>query len=312
MPTAVTPDAEAAAARLRDGGLVAFPTETVYGLGADATDAPAVARIFQAKGRPDDNPLIVHLPHPDLAEVARSTQPYVPSLVEAFMPGPVTLVVPRRAEIPDIVTAGLDTVGVRVPGLQLARDFLAACGCPVAAPSANRSGRPSPTAWRHVLEDLEGRVDVLLQGPDAKVGLESTVIDCTGPQPEILRQGAIDLEALRAVVPGAILADRRASLARSPGTRHRHYAPAATVVLVDTVPSDPLVGSAYVGLQAPKSEAAFVFAHVPDSLESYARDLFGALRRADAEGASRIYCQRVGHAGLGAALMDRLRRAAEG
>ncbi len=200
--TILTSSCEEAAAFIRRGELAAFPTETVYGLGADALDVTAVKRIFEVKGRPTDNPMIVHLADTgDIASVVRELSRAARLLIREFFPGPLTLVLEKASAIPMEVTAGLATVGVRVPSHPVAREFLRACGRPVAAPSANRSGAPSPTTWESVQEDLDGLVPCILKGDRSAVGLESTVVDCTGSTPVILREGAIGLETLRTIVP---------------------------------------------------------------------------------------------------------------
>jgi len=311
--TLLTTDVHEAAALIRRGELVAFPTETVYGLGADAFNPEAVRKIFEAKGRPLDNPLIVHIAHLDqLARLVRDVPEAARRFMERFFPGPLTLVLPRHPDVPDEVTAGLPTVGVRMPRHLVARAFLEACGTPVAAPSANRSGRPSPTRWEAVYADLNGRIACILQGDRSDMGLESTVVDCTGPEPVVLRAGAVPLEALREVVPETRLVGNEMSLkARSPGTRYRHYAPQARVVLVDhpdeAVP-DPR--HAYIGLTPPAHPEAFGACCVCPDVETYAYELFDFFRRCDAQGCTRIYAQRVPRTGLGLALMDRLERAA--
>jgi len=311
--TLLTTDVHEAAALIRRGELVAFPTETVYGLGADAFNPEAVRKIFEAKGRPLDNPLIVHIAHLDqLARLVRDVPEAARRFMERFFPGPLTLVLPRHPDVPDEVTAGLPTVGVRMPRHPVARAFLEACGTPVAAPSANRSGRPSPTRWEAVYADLNGRIACILQGDRSDMGLESTVVDCTGSEPVVLRAGAVPLEALRKVVPETRLVGDEASLkARSPGTRYRHYAPQARVVLVDhpdeAVP-DPR--HAYIGLTPPAHPEAFGACCICPDVETYAYELFDFFRRCDAQGCTRIYAQRVPRTGLGLALMDRLERAA--
>ncbi|BBM69903.1 L-threonylcarbamoyladenylate synthase [Rhodothermus marinus] len=311
--TLLTTDVHEAAALIRRGELVAFPTETVYGLGADAFNPEAVRKIFEAKGRPLDNPLIVHIAHLDqLARLVRDVPEAARRFMERFFPGPLTLVLPRHPDVPDEVTAGLPTVGVRMPRHPVARAFLEACGTPVAAPSANRSGRPSPTRWEAVYADLNGRIACILQGDRSDMGLESTVVDCTGPEPVVLRAGAVPLEALREVVPETRLVGNEMSLkARSPGTRYRHYAPQARVVLVDhpdeAVP-DPR--HAYIGLTPPAHPEAFGACCICPDVETYAYELFDFFRRCDAQGCTRIYAQRVPRTGLGLALMDRLERAA--
>src|SRR5690606_15292661 len=188
MKTIVTDSAREAAEVIRSGGLAAFPTETVYGLGADIFNPEALARIFEAKGRPQDNPLIAHIGRPEqMAMLAEEVSDSAQRLIEGFSPGPLTVVVKRAEGVPDLATAGLDSIGVRMPGNDLAREFISLCGTPIAAPSANLSGRPSPTTWEAVLEDLDGRIDCILKGEQTEIGLESTVVDCTKQPPVLLR-----------------------------------------------------------------------------------------------------------------------------
>jgi L-threonylcarbamoyladenylate synthase len=336
-PNAPDPAAlEPAAAVLRGGGLVAFPTETVYGLGANALDAAAVARIFVAKGRPAEDPLIVHvLDLAGAAEVAADVPPLARHLAEHFWPGPLTLVLPRSAALPPAVSAGLDSVAVRSPAHPVARALLAAAGVPVAAPSANRFGQVSPTTARHVLDDLGDRVDVVVDGGPATVGVESTVVDVRGTVPVVLRPGGITLEQLAAVAPGSRLAgahDRPAGPQSSPGLLSRHYAPRALLVLVQGPPvavsqamvdvAARLVGRGrHVGaLIAVEDRAAFesgpqVEQACLGSLDDpagAARHLYAALHDLDAAGVEWIVARDWGAAGLGLALRDRLTRAAEG
>jgi L-threonylcarbamoyladenylate synthase len=319
-PTRLTDDPAAAAALVRAGRVVAFPTETVYGLGADAWQPAAVARIFAAKGRPSDNPLIVHVGDPgDLARVAARVPPAADALVARFFPGPLTVIVPKRPDLPDVVTAGLGTVGVRMPRHPVAQAFLRACGTPVAAPSANRSGRPSPTTWQAVEADLGGRIAAILRGGPSETGLESTVVDCTTDPPAVVRPGAVPLDALRAALPETGLAPPDAAArARSPGTRHRHYAPDVPVRLVATPAEAARLAVrtpgpvAYLGLDAPPDAAAFARVHAAPDVAAYARALFAFLRAAEADGCALILAQTVPPTGLGLALMDRLERAAAG
>jgi L-threonylcarbamoyladenylate synthase len=306
--TLLTRSVPEAAAVLRRGGTVAFPTETVYGLGAAARDAAAVAAVFRAKGRPADNPLIVHVAGADAVGALAVLTDAAAALLGAFAPGPLSLVLRARPGLPPAVTAGLETVAVRVPGHPLALALLREAGVPVVAPSANRSGRPSPTTWEAVRDDLGGRVDAVLQGPPTRVGLESTVVDATGRAPVVLRPGAVPLEALRAVVPATVALAEGAGPARSPGLRHRHYAPTARVRLVERG-RQPSADAAYIGLDPPAPGYAAV-AVCPD-VEAYARRLFAFFREADAAGLGRIDAQAVPDAGLGRALLDRIRRAAE-
>lgn len=313
MNTIVTQDVELAAATLKEGGLVAFPTETVFGLGASAFQPNAVSRIFQAKNRPQDNPLIVHIAHRNqIAEVCEVIPEAARVLIDAFFPGPLTLVVPAAPTLPSVVTASLGTVGIRMPDHDVANAFLRACGEPVAAPSANRSGRPSPTTWEAVMDDLDGRVDVILRGDASRVGLESTVVDCTGKEPIILRPGSISLEDLKMVYPGTRMSDAADVVShRSPGTRHRHYRPEADVVVVSS-PSktEGRSGYAYIGLESPEKGWYDGPIRVPGDVSIYARDLFHFFRTCEKAGINRIECQTVGLEGMGRALMDRLQRAA--
>jgi len=292
---------------------VAFPTETVYGVGTDAFQPRAVRRIFDAKERPADNPLIVHVWRPEQFDRVAATVPQsARRLCDAFLPGPLTLVLPKHPDLPSVVTAGLDTVGVRMPRLPLAQVFLEACDTPVPAPSANQSGRPSPTHWRAVEQDLGGRIDCILQGGRTAAGVESTVVDCTADPVEILRPGAVSVEAVREVLGDVMGAPSDANhAARSPGTRHRHYAPTARVQLVkDAAAASPDAQHAYVGLDAPPSPDAFGAVYVEETVEAYAHDLFHIFRTCDDQGIERIFAQTVPPEGLGRALNDRLRRAA--
>lgn len=310
MRTLLTRDPDEAAAVLLRGGLCVLPTETVYGLAALAHDADAVRRVFEAKGRPSDNPLIVHLGDAAEADAVAWVTDLGRSLLRAFAPGPLTVVLPARPGLPPAVTAGLDTVAVRVPSAPLARAVLRATG-PLVAPSANRSGHPSPTTWAAALDDLDGRVDAILQGPPTTVGLESTVVDATGAAPLVLRPGAVTLDALRGHFPASRAVTAGAEEARrSPGTRHRHYAPRAQVCLVAPGDAAPSADAAWIGLSPPPPGYALVIV-CPD-VEAYARRLFDAFRRADAADLARIDAEAVPEVGLGVAVMDRLRRAAAG
>ena len=310
MKTTLTESPEEAAAFVRGGDVVAFPTETVYGLGADALSPDAVRKIFEAKGRPSDNPLIIHVSRRDqIDSLVRSVADSAQILIDRFFPGPLTVIAEKSDAVPPIVTAGLQTVGIRMPAHPTASAFLEACKRPVAAPSANRSGRPSPTTWEAVLADLSGTIPCILKGDRAKVGLESTVVDCTGTSPVILRAGAVTLEQLQEAIPDIRLVNDAQGTVRSPGMKHRHYAPRARVEVVSEPPADPDDGATYIGLETPASE--FRLTLVVDNVEAYAHELFDYFRRSDEAGASTIYCQRVDERGLGLALMDRLRRASE-
>jgi L-threonylcarbamoyladenylate synthase len=254
VKTVLTRSAIEAAAFIQRGGIVAFPTETVYGLGASVFDEAAIGKIFAAKKRPDDNPLIAHVSSIDQIGALTSEIPSVAQkLIDSFVPGPLTLVLRKSAKVPLLATAGLETIGVRMPRLAIAKEFLTACGVPLVAPSANLSGRPSPTTWQAVVEDLDGRVDCILQGDATEIGLESTVVDCTADPPVLLRQGAISLRSLQSVDPRILVSDSDGSDApRSPGLRHKHYSPRAAVVLVDANKMLPATeDDAFIGLNQP-------------------------------------------------------------
>lgn len=229
---------ETAAEIIRTGGLVVMPTETVYGLGASALDRAAVTNIFKAKGRPMDNPLIVHLAEPSDAEKYAYTNETFYKLAERFMPGPLTIILKKKDIIPPEVTCGLDTVALRVPSNPIANELIRLSGCPIAAPSANLSGRPSPTLFSHVVEDMDGRVDAIIDGGECEIGLESTVIILKENGAELLRPGKITVDELREIIPSltvnsAVKEQCRDAKPASPGMKYRHYAPSSPVRIVD-------------------------------------------------------------------------------
>jgi len=306
-----------AAQILREGGLVAFPTETVYGLGANALDEKAVAGIFVAKERPRWDPLIVHLSDRAMLDEIAVASSEAERLMDTFWPGPLTLLLPRTTAVPDAVTAGRELVGVRMPAHPVALELIRLAGVPIAAPSANRFGRTSPTTAAHVLADLDGRIDALLDGGPTAVGVESTVLDVGAKV--IYRPGAVSLEMLG---PGFTLfagsvAESPESLP-SPGVGIRHYAPRARLVLVSTQEELELVTDgleARVGVMLPSGwsarAASEVFEWGPwDNLETLARRVFAGLRALDAAGVSVIVCPLPQGGGIGAALRDRLEKAA--
>ncbi|MDB5511138.1 MAG: sua5 [Enterovirga sp.] len=303
-----------AAGILAGGGLVAFPTETVYGLGADGRDAAAVAALYAAKGRPRFNPLIAHLPTLDAARGEAVFGPDALALAEAFWPGPLTLVLPAPpgCSVCDLARAGLASVAIRVPSHPLARAILEAAATPVVAPSANRSGRVSPTEAGHVLADLDGRIDAVLDGGTTRVGVESTIVGCLGGDPVLLRPGGVPREALERVLGRPLAADSPDGVVPiAPGRLASHYAPKAAVRLnaTDIRPGEAalLFGGALPG--AGNAEAALDLSPAR-SLAEAAANLFGYLRRLDAGGAAVIAVAPIPEAGLGEAINDRLRRAA--
>jgi len=308
-------EAIAEAARIiRRGGLVAFPTETVYGLGANAFDAQAVARVFEAKARPAFDPLIVHLlSAAELPRVVRASDPRVTGLAERFWPGPLTLVLPRREELPEIVTAGLDSVGVRVPAHPAARALLAAAETPIAAPSANPFGYVSPTTAAHVVERLGDVVHLVLDGGPCPVGLESTILSLVAEPPLVLRPGGVAKEQLERALGRTLAVAASSSRPTAPGQLASHYATRTPLRIVDD-PRAP-TGPGRVGLLAfgPRTGAGFAAVEVlaeDGSLTTAAARLFAALRRLDALGLDGIVAERCPETGLGLAIMDRLRRAA--
>jgi L-threonylcarbamoyladenylate synthase len=296
---------------IKRGGVVAFPTETVYGLGADVFNEEAIGKLFRAKGRPSDNPLIAHVG--DLSLINALTPQVTENarvLIEKFFPGPLTVVVKKSPNVPSIVTAGLDTIGIRMPANRLAHDFLMASEVPVAAPSANISGRPSPTTWEAVAEDLDGRIDCVLKGERSTLGLESAVVDCSGERPLLLRKGSLSIEQLRKVLPGIEAYEQRPDEpVRSPGLLHRHYSPRARVVLVrNWKEAEAYPRSAFIGLDAPKDQN-FGITRICRDVSEYSYELFNFFRTCDNQGMEKIYCQAVDEHGIGSALMDRLKRA---
>jgi L-threonylcarbamoyladenylate synthase len=312
MKTELTDDPDRAAAVIKRGGICAFPTETVYGLGANVFDQRAVAKIFDAKRRPADNPLIAHISgKKQIGQLAAQVTPSATKLIDAFFPGPLTVILPRADCVPTIASAGLETIGIRMPSFDLAQRFLELCDAPVVAPSANLSGRPSPTTWQAVYEDLNGRIDCILQGDATEIGLESTVVDCSRAIPVLLRKGSVSFDELILVVPGLQTGDPMSGdIARSPGLRHRHYSPKAKVVLIrDPGGLEPRSSASFIGLDRPRGEFEMILV-CPD-VSDYARRVFAFFRECDSKGIKTIYCQVVPDVGIGAALMDRLTRAAE-
>lgn len=318
---------------LWEGGTVIFPTETVYGLGANALDSAAVNKIFKAKGRPSDNPLIVHVSEYDgILPLVSEINEEAKTLIDKFMPGPITIVMKKSAAVPDEVTAGLDTVGIRMPSHRIASRLIKLAGVPVAAPSANISGKPSPTRPEHVIHDMDGKVDVIIADGICDVGVESTVVDVTGEVPMVLRPGGITLEELRSVLghvevdPAVLKEPSKNLVARAPGMKYTHYAPDAEVVIVsgpaDMVAEkinrlskeDIAMGRKVAVLASNETKGLYDIMVVPigskeDKL-SISANLFAALRKLDDMDIDRAYAEAVDEEGLGLAIMNRLKKAA--
>jgi len=314
-----------AARLILEGKLVAFPTETVYGLGADALNAPAVRRIFEAKGRPADNPLIVHIANfKDLKRLAREIPREARLLAERFWPGPLTLVLPRGEEVPDVTTGGLDTVAVRMPAHPIALALIRA-STPIAAPSANISGKPSPTLAEHVIDDFYGRIEAIIDGGETRVGVESTVLDLTSEKPTLLRPGGLPLEeieeAIGEVAIHPAVRGKLVDIARAPGMKYRHYSPNAQVIVVEgprervkkkiaELVEEYRSKGLRVGVMATEETEADEFFHLGKTEEDVARNIFRALRELDRRGVDIIIAEGIEEKGLGLAVMNRLRKAA--
>lgn len=323
-----------AAQILRDGGLVAFPTETVYGLGANALDETAAKKIYAAKGRPSDNPLIAHI---SCLEELEPLVAYIPEagrkLAEAFWPGPLTMVFPKSDIVPYGTTGGLDTVAVRMPSDPVANRLIKLAGVPVAAPSANTSGRPSPTTAQHVWQDMEGKIEMILDGGPVGIGVESTIVDVSGDVPTLLRPGAITMEMLRETVgqveiDPAIQAPPSADLRpKAPGMKYRHYAPKADLTLVEgeteavvetinRLAGEKLAEGRKVGIICTDETKDRYPAGMLESIgararqETVAHNLYAVLRDFDDRGAEYIFSEGFSEDNLGRAIMNRLNKAA--
>jgi len=312
-----------AALVLRQGGLVAFPTETVYGLAADAFSESAIQKVFDAKGRPADNPLIVHIAEmSSLSSITASFPEVGTTLARTFWPGPLTLVVRRTDRVSDLVTAGLDTVAVRMPNHAVALSLIRTLGRGIVAPSANISGRPSPTSAQHVWDDLRGRIDIILDAGPTRIGVESTVLDITLDPPVILRKGGLSKEAIETVIGRIAPAAGNEMAKRSPGNRYKHYSPRAEVVLVREGDAEELsrilldenmkikkIGCFLHSIPDPHHGPEVTIQRVPSDIEEFSHVLFDRLREFDKSGVDVIIVEEVPDMGLGTAVMDRLRRA---
>ena len=321
-------DLKRAAELIRTGGLVGIPTETVYGLGANGLDPEAVKKIFLAKGRPQDNPLILHIhDKSQLYDFCRQVPETALLLAERFWPGPLNMILPVRDCVPKTTTAGLDTVGVRCPANEATREIIRLAGVPIAAPSANTSGKPSTTTAEHVLHDMDGKIDAIVDGGPCRVGVESTIVDLTGPQPRLLRPGGIGPEALEALlgplvidkaVTGEIAAD---AVVRAPGMKYKHYAPAAEVLIVE---GSRQAAARYIRARFQTGDAVLCFREELPLYEglnptaygaeadpaSLSAGLFAALRKLDNGAVTRIFARCPTGGGVSVATRNRLRKSA--
>ena len=319
---------------LREGGLVAFPTETVYGLGANALDPAAVQKIFTAKGRPSDNPLIVHISDRQaLSELVNIIPDNAYEVMKCFWPGPITLVLEKSPNVPDIITAGLNTVAVRMPSHPIALALIKEAGIPIAAPSANTSGKPSPTDASHVIEDLTGRVDVILDGGPTAIGLESTVLDLTEKTPVILRPGGVTIEQLREILgkvetdPALKEKDVIGLIPKSPGMKYTHYSPKADVIIIEgrleavvqkinSLCRQYAIQGILVGvLTTEQTKGLYLSKEIicmgdRENPVTIAANLFRAMREFDQRGVRVILAEAVEASGIGMAIMNRMSKAA--
>ncbi len=322
-----------AAEFIKKGGTVVFPTETVYGLGADALNADAVEKIFKAKGRPQDNPLIVHVASKNIEAYVKEIPEVANMLINRFWPGPLTIILRKKDIIPNITSANLNSIGIRMPNNLIAKKLIELSNTIIAAPSANISGRPSPTDYQRCIEDLDGKVDCILAGTQSDIGVESTIVDCTVVPPTVLRPGAITLEMLREIDPkieidkGIMGKPRKNLKPKAPGMKYRHYAPKAKVTIISgerkkTV--EKIKEMVHYNIEKGKKvciltveenakeyiEGVNVILGSMDNLSTVAKNLFEALRRCDDLGADLIFAEGYEEKGVGLAIMNRLNKAA--
>lgn len=311
---------------IKKGELVAFPTETVYGLGANGLDIEAVKKIYIAKGRPSDNPLILHVPRfKEVYNLAREVRPYAIELAKKFMPGALTLVFKKKDIVPKIVSGGLDTVAIRIPSNPIANLLLQKCGCPLAAPSANTSTKPSPTYAMHVYDDLKGKISYILDGGMCDIGVESTIVDVTGDVPKLLRSGQISVEDLQTVVE-RVEVNTDQSVALSPGMKYKHYSPKANMLFSAYYEQMHLtIINYYDKMKAQGKKPVIICLNfnkekygtreiisIGDTMADYAKNIFAALRFADKKQFDNIIAEGVCSDGIGGAIINRMMKASGG
>ncbi len=311
-------DIQQAAEIIKEGGLVAFPTETVYGLGADALNPEAVGKVYAAKGRPSDNPMIVHISSKnDLSHLTFEITDDIRKLMDAFWPGPLTMVVPAAPVVPRVTTGGLDTVAVRMPSDPVAAALITSSETPIAAPSANLSGRPSPTSARHVIDDLDGRIDAIIQGGDCQVGIESTVVDMTGAVPAVLRPGIITAERLSQALGKTVEIDPAMNVKtadfkpKSPGMKYKHYAPKAEMIIYKGDREKVYLAMSEEKLRRTGyGQKVEIIMYDDSEPEKAAREFFAKLRACDKAGVDVIMAAAMREDGVGFAVMNRMFKSA--
>ncbi len=318
---------------IQSGELIAFPTETVYGLGADGLNEEAVKKIFQVKGRPQDNPLILHIENMEmLKELVEGDLSKAKDLIDKFWPGPLTLVLKKSKIVPEIITAGLDTVAIRMPNNEIALEIIKISNRPIAAPSANISGRPSPTDAKTCMEDLEGKIPLIIDGGNTLVGLESTVLDITGEIPTILRPGAITLEDIQGILPNVVVDKgilKSGEKPKSPGQKYKHYAPKAEAYLISGSSDEEKESKIYEFLKKNKEKKVSLMVTSElytkidnlnleiidlgsrDNLEKIASEIFRSLRTLDKNCVDVILCEEITKEGIGLAIMNRLEKSTQ-
>ena len=311
-------DIQQAAEIIKEGGLVAFPTETVYGLGADALNPEAVGKVYAAKGRPSDNPMIVHISSKnDLSRLTFEITDDIRKLMDAFWPGPLTMVVPAAPVVPRVTTGGLDTIAVRMPSDPVAAALITSSETPIAAPSANLSGRPSPTSARHVIDDLDGRIDAIIQGGDCQVGIESTVVDMTGAVPAVLRPGIITAERLSQALGKTVEIDPAMNVKtadfkpKSPGMKYKHYAPKAEMIIYKGDREKVYLAMSEEKLRRTGyGQKVEIIMYDDSEPEKAAREFFAKLRACDKAGVDVILAAAMREDGVGFAVMNRMFKSA--